>query len=80
MEYSLIKHITTLSSHRDIDGEKWTNELNIVSWNHTPPVFDIREWNGRHSKCHVGIKLDADELDRLVEGYAIFKGEERSQR
>lgn len=69
---NLIRQIATLSRNIDKDGITWTNELNIISWNNGVPVFDVREWDESHNKCRIGVKLSADEMRQLVNGFSNY--------
>lgn len=73
MIYEIIRHIATLSTYRDENGDKWSKELNIISWSGKDCVFDIRDWNEEHTICRTGSRFSADELARLVIGYEAYK-------
>ena len=45
----------------------WTKELNLVSWNDTPPQFDIRDWSPDHSRMSKGISSSEEGMQKLVE-------------
>lgn len=72
MTVEIIRHIATLSTYRDTNGDKWAKELNIVSWSGKDCTFDIRDWNKDHTVCRHGITLSADELRKLAKGYQAF--------
>ena len=40
-------------------------QLNRVSWNGTPPKYDIRDWSPDGSRMAKGISLTEDELKTL---------------
>lgn len=44
----------------------FTKELNKVSWNGRDPVYDLRGWNGDHTKMTKGITLTNDEFQEFV--------------
>ena len=71
MNCNCIAQIAELSRSIE-DGDTWTNELNIVSWDDKEPVFDIRQWNATHSVCRTGIKLSAEEMKNLVDGFSNY--------
>lgn len=75
INYNRIAQIATLSRNIDKDGITWSNELNIISWNNGVPVFDIREWDESHNKCRLGVKLSADEMKQLVNGFSKYAKE-----
>lgn len=56
--YQILEHIATLSK----SGET-TKELNLISYNGKPPVYDIRRW--KDGKMQKGITLTAEELEQL---------------
>lgn len=64
--YEVIKPIGVLSE-RNIQGERWTLEANLIAWNHKPPKWDIRSWNSTHSHMSKGITLSFNEADKLAE-------------
>lgn len=72
INYKIVAPIATLGTYLDQDGTRWNTELNIISWNGKAPQFDIRTWDASHAKCHYGIKLERDEIDRLVSGMNNF--------
>lgn len=70
--YNIVKPIARLSTSIDKDGERWTNELNLMTWNNGKLVFDVREWDENHDRCRVGVKLDYDEMKNLVRGFMNY--------
>lgn len=60
LDFQIVESICVISEHNG-----WTKELNIVSWNHREPKFDIREWNNDHTKMTKGITLNEEEAERL---------------
>lgn len=64
MDYKIIEHIATLS-----ESSEESKQLNIVSWNHGKPKYDLRRWlsDGKPGK---GVTLSEEELEKL--GQAIF--------
>lgn len=73
MIFDIVRHIAVLSTYRDMNGDKWAKELNIISWSGKDCVFDIRDWNEDHTICRSGITLSADELEHLANGYESYK-------
>ena len=63
--YEIKAHIGTIAE-RELNGEKYTKEVNLVSWNGKPAVIDVREWNSDHTKMKHGITLNDTEVDNLV--------------
>ena len=61
LNYQIVKHIGLISACRRGDT-RWKKELNIVSWNHRTPVYDVREWNESHTQMSKGITLTGDEV------------------
>lgn len=56
--YQILEHIVTLSTNEDV-----TKELNLISFNGKPPVYDLRRW--KSGKMQKGITLTAEELEAL---------------
>jgi hypothetical protein len=46
---------------------KWTLELNLVSWNHKAPKYDLRKWDETHESMSKGITLTEDEVVMLFQ-------------
>lgn len=67
IQYEIIEHIAVLS----VNDTGWQKELNIISWNHAEPKYDIRSWKDDHSKVGKGVTLFRDEM--LVLADAITK-------
>ena len=53
----------------------WVKELNRVSWNRQPPVYDLRKWSPDHDKCNKGVTLNDGEMNILL---AAVMGRQRS--
>ena len=60
LDFQIVEPICVISEHNG-----WTKKLNIVSWNHREPKFDIREWNSDHSKMSKGITFTDEEAEIL---------------
>ena len=45
----------------------WSMELNKVSWNGAPAVYDIRKWNEDHTRM---VTLTDKEMDALLACFA----------
>lgn len=73
MIYEIIRHIATLSTYRDMNGDRRAKELNIISWSGKDCVFDIRDWNEDHTLCGHGMTLTAEEVENLIKGYSEYK-------
>ena len=71
--YNIVRPIARLSTSIDKNGDRWTNELNLMTWNNGRLVFDVREWDENHDRCRVGVKLDYDEMKNLVKGFMDYK-------
>lgn len=68
INYTIVHHIATLGTWLDQNGDRWSNELNVISWNGKEPQYDIRVWDENHERMEYGVKLGRDEIDRLVKG------------
>ena len=44
----------------------WTKEVNLVSWNGTPPKLDVREWDPEHEHMSKGMTFRAEEAKELM--------------
>ncbi len=44
------------------DRRGWRKELNLVSWNHLNPRYDIREWAPDRSRMGKGVTFTKDEI------------------
>ena len=44
----------------------WTKEVNLVSWNGTPPKLDVREWDPEHEHMSKGLTFRAEEAKELM--------------
>ena len=63
--YEIKAYIGTIAE-RELNGETWAKEVNLVSWNGRPAVIDVREWNSDHTKMKHGITLNDTESDNLM--------------
>lgn len=61
VSFEIIEHIGIISTKRD----GWTKEVNVVSWNGSPPKIDIRDWGENHEKMSRGITLVEEEAKNL---------------
>lgn len=75
-KYEIVKRICTLREYEK-NGETWSKEVNLVSWNERKPKIDIREWNSNHSRMNMGITLTDEEAAILVDWLGEYC-EERS--
>lgn len=62
--YEIKAHIGTIAE-RELNGEKYTKEVNLVSWNGRPAVIDVREWNSDHTKMSKGISFTDAETEQV---------------
>ncbi len=70
--YDVVKNIGVIA-----DNGAWETQVNMISWNHGAPKFDIRKWNVETNKMSKGISLTESEAralaDLLIE---YFEGED----
>lgn len=70
--YDVVKKIGVIA-----DNSIWETQVNMISWNHAKPKFDIRKWNVETNKMSKGISLTESEAralaDLLIE---YFEGED----
>ena len=55
--YDIVENIGEVVS----TGNK-TLELNLISWNHRAPVFDLRKWDETHEKMGKGVTMNKSDL------------------
>lgn len=63
-EFEIIEKGTKLG---ETTAKGWTLEINKVSYNGNEAKWDIRAWNGDHSRMGKGISLNYSELAKLQE-------------
>lgn len=73
LTFEIVEHIATLRYYED----GFMKQLNLVSWNDTEPVYDIRKWKfdtdtGRPQLMR-GVTLNRRELARLLEACTIVR-------
>lgn len=61
IKFEITEHLFSLQS-----SGAFTKELNKVSWNGRPPVYDLRGWNEDHTKMTKGVTLTDKEFEELV--------------
>ena len=66
--YEIVEEIAVLS----VRGS-WALELNRVAWNGGKPKYDIRSWDGDHTRMGKGITLNDDEMNALL-GVMVARG------
>ncbi len=64
IEFEIVEHIEDLGETQG----GWIKEVNIVSWNHAAPKYDVREWSPDHERMTKGITLFEEEAMRLASG------------
>ena len=70
--YDVVRNIGVLAVNA-----AWETQVNMISWNHGAPKFDIRKWNVETDRMSKGISLtesEARELVRVLTKY--FEGED----
>ena len=61
--YEIIENLGVLSETKS----GWKLEVNLISWNGSHPVIDIRSWSSDKSKMGKGITLNKEEEEKLLE-------------
>ena len=61
VDFKITEHLFSLGN-----SETFTKELNKVSWNDRPPVYDLRGWNEDHTKMTKGITFTDKEFEEFV--------------
>ena len=67
----IIEPIAVLS---ESDTSGWRKELNVISWNGRPPVYDIRSWSPEHDRSGRGVTLTDKEMNVLTAAMQGRKG------
>lgn len=70
---TITKKITRSVKVLDQKKSGWATEVNYVSWNDAPPVFDIRDWSPSHDRCGKGITLTHNQVEKLIDALEIVK-------
>ena len=68
----IVEHLATLST----SPGGWAKELNMVSWNGSAAVYDLRKWSPDHDKCNRGVTLTDYEMNMLLEAVRQRSGGE----
>ena len=66
--YDIVKKIGVIGD----ESGAWETQLNLISWNHGKPKYDVRKWNTETGRMSKGISLTEDELidlAKLIEEY-----------
>ena len=61
--FEVVEHLGVIATYTT----GWRKELNKVSWNGSPPKFDIRDWDESHEHMSKGITLHKEEAKKVVE-------------
>ena len=62
--YEITEHIATISEN---DNERFTLELNRISYNGGPAKLDLRHWDREKDKMLKGLTLSREEAESLSE-------------
>ncbi len=68
--YDIEQHFDTLSENETANGNVYTKEVNLISYNDADPVYDIRNWTHLSNgdlRMGKGITLSLAELKKLKE-------------
>jgi hypothetical protein len=63
IKFQIIKRFGEIS----VSSNRWSKELNLISWNDRDPKYDIREWSPDGEKMGKGVTLSKEELVALKE-------------
>jgi hypothetical protein len=64
IKYNIEEHIATISKNNG----GWALEINKVSWGDNKPAkIDVRAWNEDHTRMGKGLRLSAEEYQKLQE-------------
>lgn len=68
--FEIVEHIGVIAKYNN----RWTKELNKISWNGGNAKFDIRDWDEHHEHMSRGITLHDEEMkimyDLLKDNFA----------
>ena len=65
--FEVVEEYSTLSEKEGRTGTVYTKEFNLISYNGSQPVYDIRNWteNDEGKRMGKGITLNKEELKEL---------------
>ena len=65
--FEVVEEFSTLSEKEARTGTVYTKEFNLISYNGSEPVYDIRNWteNDEGKRMGKGITLNKEELKEL---------------
>jgi hypothetical protein len=65
--FEVVEEYSTLSEKEARTGTVYTKEFNLISYNGSQPVYDIRNWteNDEGKRMGKGITLNKEELKEL---------------
>ena len=69
--YDVVKNIGVIA-----DNGAWETQVNMSSWNHGAPKFDIRKWNVETDRMSKGISLTENEARELAKVLTEYFKEE----
>lgn len=72
--FEILEHISVIDTI-DNREEKWTKEVNVVTWNGGKPKIDVRDWNSGHDRMSRGITLTERQAAALVKALSQRYGE-----
>ena len=62
IKYEVTEKIGVLG---EAGSDGYAKEINLVSWNGHPALYDIRAWNEAHDRMKKGITLNKEEIKNL---------------
>lgn len=65
--YDVVKSIGVIA-----DNGAWETQINMISWNHGAPKFDIRKWNIENNRMSKGISLTENEARELAKALTKY--------
>lgn len=63
IKFEITEHIGVIGE----DSHGWTKQINLVSWNHSEPKYDIRAWDANLVQMSKGICLTEAEARKVAE-------------
>ena len=70
--YDVVRNIGVIA-----DNGAWETQVNMISWNHGAPKFDIRKWNVETDRMRKRISMTENEASTLAKAMnEYFEGED----
>ena len=74
-KYDVLQEFGVLGENESSTGNKYTKELNLISYNGANAVYDLRNWttmNDGERRMGKGITLSVEELKKRVDADILY--------